>query len=67
MIRISINDEPDFMWNDRLLNSGYGSKNQSIEEGKSAQNNDKTPQYITFVNNSEKIVGQLLISGVFVG
>jgi len=62
MIKISINDKPDLLWNDRLFNSGYGNKNQSIEEGKSAQNNDKTPQFITFVNDSEKIVGQLLVS-----
>ena len=62
MIKVSVNDQPDSLWNDRLLNSGYGSKNQSIEEGKSAQNNNKTPQFITFVDNSDKIVGQLLIS-----
>ena len=62
MIKISVNDKPDSLWNDRLLNSGYGTKNQSVEEGKSAQNNNKTPQFITFTDKSDKIIGQLLIS-----
>ena len=62
MINISVNDEPDSSWNNRLISSGYGTKNQSIQEGKSAQNNNKTPQFITFTNESNEIIGQLLVS-----
>jgi len=61
MINISTSLESDTSWNNRLLNSGYGTKNQLIEQA-IHKKTDSIPYFLTFEDNSGNVVGQLLVS-----
>jgi len=61
MISIKVEQKPDKDWNNRLLRSGMGNHNQTVERGIHFERHGQIPHYLKFVVNDE-VVGQLLFA-----
>jgi len=62
MVEIQINEQADNSWNKRLLNSKLGTIYHTSEYGSFINHKGWTPKFVTFLDNSGKIVGQILLS-----
>jgi lipid II:glycine glycyltransferase (peptidoglycan interpeptide bridge formation enzyme) len=62
MIEIQIHEEADDSWNNRLLNSKIGSIYHTVEYANFIIHKGWTPKFIIFLDNTGKIVGQILLS-----
>jgi len=62
MISIKLEQKPDKDWNNRLLSSGMGNHNQTMERGTHFERNGQIPYYLKFIGSDEEIVGQLLLA-----
>ncbi|MEX1053802.1 MAG: hypothetical protein WEC35_05315 [Nitrosopumilaceae archaeon] len=61
MISVEASETPDSNWNERLIQSGLGTINQTIQRGIHFERNGQPPLYLKFIDSKGKIVGQLLI------
>ena len=64
MLSIEVNSEPDKKWNNRLLESGLGTIFQTVERGILLKSLNRPTHFLKFLNESGKIIGQLLIDEV---
>jgi len=62
MISIEVNDTCDEDWNNRLLNSTIGSIYHTKEYAQFVKHKGWSPKFLKFIDQSGKIVGQLLVS-----
>ena len=62
MISIQVNDTCDENWNSRLLKSTTGSIYHTKEYSEFVKHKSWSPKFLTFLDNNDKIVGQLLVS-----
>ena len=62
MIKTKLEQKPDKDWNNRLLSSGIGNHNQTMERGIHFERHGQIPFYLKFIDENEKIVGQLLFA-----
>lgn len=60
-ILIETTKEPDIKWNTRLLESGLGTVYQSKEVALHFQKQSKNVEFLKFIDNTNSIVGQLLL------
>ena len=61
MISIIESLEPDSKWNDRLIDSNFATIYQTKEIATIYSKQHLFPKYLTFLNNSGKIIAQLLV------
>lgn len=62
MISVEVEDSADSNWNQRLLDSNFGTTAQIKEVSNQFLDRDETPHYLKFVNSKGNVVGQLLLS-----
>jgi len=62
MISIKEEKQPDSKWNDRLVESGLGTIYQTKEMATYFLKIDKNPIFLKFVDDKDRIVGQLLFT-----
>jgi len=62
VIEIQIHKEADNSWNERLLNSKTGSIYHTVEYANFIIHKGWTPKFVTFLDNTGKIIGQILLS-----
>ncbi len=63
MISIQVNDLPDSRWNQRLIDSGFGTVYQTKEWAELMEYQGYKPRFL-HLNKNGKIVGQLLITEI---
>ena len=63
-ITIECTDDEDIDWNNRLINSKFGTIYQTKEMSINFRNQGFTPKFLKFFNEKGDIVGQLLYSEV---
>jgi len=61
MITIEENAKPDTKWNDRLLESGFGTIYQTIERANFIKSSGNNPIFLKFFDDTNRIVAQLLV------
>ena len=62
MITLEVNDSPDSYWNKRLIESNFGTESQIDAASYQFISNKQSPKFLFFLNNSGKIIAQLLLS-----
>lgn len=62
MIDIHVNEQADNSWNDRLLDSTMGSIYHTAEYANFICHKGWIPKFVTFLDSTGKIVGQILLS-----